>query len=399
MADVTLVEGACLYHITLPMQVGFRHSVANRRHSDSVVLEISLDGITGIGECAPRYYVTGETSAVVIDACKAVDMGCLFRLLRSLDGQEFLARLRTGELEEEIGLRGGNNLACLFETALLDYLSHRENLNLHQILGSQEEQGGGDEAQSLPIAVSQVIDLGTNVGIFLAERGPFHFVKLKASDSINRDLWTAKAIRRALDDNIPMMIDANMSWRFDDALSNIKALRDVGVDIFEEPLPKGSLASLAKLRQQTGARIMLDESLCSLDDAQDIMAANACDLFNIRVAKCGGLFRSAGLIEFAREHSFAYQIGVQVAEVGPLIAASRYLAFHYRDQITLEAGQADRFFSEMTVSPAPRIDRTTNRVSPLAGPGFGMSLNSTARPFATTIYKKDGQGWQSISGC
>lgn len=385
---------ARLFHAALPMQVGFAHRAARRRRSDSLILRISLDGVSGIGECAPRAYVTGETSDGVTEALQCVPMRTIFDRLRNTEDQELLALLREDGFEKTFGIVGGNNLVCLLETAVLDLLGHRLQLGVREMLptGPQDSASRGE-----PLPVSQVIDLGITADDFLDSRGPFHFVKIKASGAIERDARTVTAIRENLCPSIPVMVDANMSWTYDAALANMKVLRDRGADLVEEPLRKGAWAELRELRRNTGVAIMLDESLCTLDDARIAVEAKACDAFNIRVAKCGGLINSARTIDYARQNGIEFQIGVQVAEVGPLINAGRALAFRHRDAITVEAGQSDRFFSHMIVSPPPVVDRTTNTICPIEDAGVGLILNNSANPYAVLEFTEDKGQWQPLT--
>lgn len=132
--------------------------------------------------------------------------------------------------------------------------------------------------------------------------------------------------------------------------------------------------------------------MCTLDDVRSAVARQACDAVNVRVAKNGGLLNSARIVEYARDRALGFQIGVQVAETGPLINASRALALRSPDALTVEAGQCDRFFEEMVVSPRPLVDRAANTVSPAPGPGFGLRLNSRAEPWATLAWTSG--GWQ-----
>jgi muconate cycloisomerase len=51
-----------------------------------------------------------------------------------------------------------------------------------------------------------------------------------------------------------------------------------------------------------------------------------CDLFNLRLSKCGGFIPSLRLAQFAREHGLGYQLGCQVGETAILSAAGRHFA-------------------------------------------------------------------------
>ncbi|MEU0271525.1 enolase C-terminal domain-like protein [Streptomyces sp. NPDC006307] len=400
---------ARLYRVALPMRVGFDHPAARRSTSDSLVLSLTVDGVTGLGECAPRAYVTGETTASVTEALHRVPMDRLFARLREVPPEELLARLRADGFEAALGLDltaagpeteaegaegaegAHNNLLCLLETAVLDLLAHRLSVPATDLL----PDAGFPEPATLP--VSQVLDLSLGVDTFLDTRGPFHFVKVKASEDIDRDVRTVGAIRDRLGPKVPVMVDANMSWTPATAVPYARRLRDAGAELVEEPLPRRSWDALRTLRRESGIRVMLDESVCTLADARAAVAAEACDAVNVRVAKNGGLLNAARLVAYARGAGLAFQIGVQVAETGPLINAGRALAFRSPDALTVEAGQSDRFFPgpEMIVAPRPLVDRRANTLAPPPGPGFGVRLTPSAAPWAVLTWA-DGR-WSPIT--
>ena len=86
---------------------------------------------------------------------------------------------------------------------------------------------------------------------------------------------------------------------------------------------------------------MLDESLCGMIDAERALAGGWCDLFNLRLSKCGGFIPTLRLAEFARRNGLGYQLGCQVGETAILSAAGRHFATSVRDIRFLE-GSFDR---------------------------------------------------------
>ncbi|MEV6259576.1 enolase C-terminal domain-like protein [Streptomyces sp. NPDC051784] len=367
---------ARLHHVELSMRTPFDHPAARRRTSDSLVLRLSAAGVEGIGECAPRRYVTGETTTGVRAALERVDFDAVFARLTRRDPAELLGLLHRDGLARAFGLDGGNNLLCLLETAVLDWLGRRLGVGAGTLVP------GGASRVPDSLAVSQVLDLSLDAEEFLATRGPFHFVKIKASDDIGRDVRTVRTIRAGVGDGVPVMVDANMCWTPADSVGHARRLAGAGVDYVEEPLPKGSWEALRVLRRDGGVRIMLDESVCTARDARTAVESGACDAFNIRVSKNGGPLPAAGLAAYAREQGVDFQFGVQVAEVGPLINAGRALAFGRPGALTVEAGQSDRFFPEMIVAPPPAVDRATNTLAPVQGTGWGMDLAGSAERWA-----------------
>jgi len=73
---------------------------------------------------------------------------------------------------------------------------------------------------------------------------------------------------------------------------------------------------------------MADESLVTVDQARQLIAENACDLFNIRLSKNGGLAGSLAIAKLAEEAGIKIQVGAQVGETGILSAAGRTFAAH-----------------------------------------------------------------------
>ncbi|MFF7935710.1 enolase C-terminal domain-like protein [Streptomyces sp. NPDC007940] len=369
---------ARLYHVELPMRTPFDHPAARRTTSDSLVLSLSAGGATGLGECAPRSYVTGETTASVRAALERVDFDALFARLTERPPRELLASLHENGFARTFGIDGGNNLLCLLETAVLDWVGRRLEAGGRDLL----PPGPAEERAARRLPVSQVLDLSLDTEEFLATRGPFHFVKIKASYDVEHDARTVRTLRDKLGDDVPVMVDANMSWTPANAVGHARRLREAGVDYVEEPLPKGSWEALRTLRRDGGVRVMLDESVCTAQDARTAVESGACDAFNIRVSKNGGPLPAAGLVAYARENGIRFQFGVQVAEVGPLINAGRTLAFAHPDALTVEAGQSDRFFPRMIVAPPPAVDRDTNTLRPAGGTGWGMDLAGHAERWA-----------------
>ena len=386
---------ATLYKVAMPMTVRFDHPAKSRSASDSLLLRLEIDGATGIGECAPRAYVTGETTDSVTAALRSVPMDRVFSHVRASEPSELLAALLRGGVAGVFGVSGGNNVICLLETALLDLLGRRLGLPAEQLVPDT----GAPQVSPAVLRISQVLDLSLDVEEFLASHGPFHFVKIKASGDIGRDVRAVAAIRKHISEQVLITVDANMSWTREEAHGHLRRLRDSGADFVEEPLAKGDWEGLAQLRTEAVLGIMLDESVCTPAQARTAIKAGACDAFNVRVSKNGGPVTAARLIDLARSNGIAFQIGVQVAEVGPLINTGRALAFVHSDAMTVEAGQSDRFFpdAEMVVAPRPAVCRKTNTVLPPPGPGFGLHLTDRALSRASLHLAEGSAYWRPIS--
>ncbi len=76
---------------------------------------------------------------------------------------------------------------------------------------------------------------------------------------------------------------------------------------------------------------------------------NACDLFNIRLSKCGGYIPSLRLAQFAKQNKIGYQLGCQVGETAILSAAGRHFAGSVSDLVAVE-GSYDRHLVKESLS-------------------------------------------------
>jgi hypothetical protein len=135
--------------------------------------------------------------------------------------------------------------------------------------------------------------------------------------------------------------------------------------------------------------IMLDESLTSVADAQAAIAAETCDLFNIRLSKCGGFLNSLRLAAMARSADLGYQLGCHPGESGILSAAGRHWACSVAYIRYLE-GSYDRYLFHRLLTNeditfgygglAPAIDK----------PGLGVTINEA-------VLREQTLAWQEFA--
>jgi muconate cycloisomerase len=145
----------------------------------------------------------------------------------------------------------------------------------------------------------------------------------------------------------------------------------------EQPLPYADVEALAEVRRQVHTPIMLDESLCGTVDAQRAAEHGLCDLFNLRLSKCGGFIPSLRLAQFARQHGLGYQLGCQVGETAILSAAGRHFAASVGDIRYLE-GSYDRHLVREALATKDLTFGWGGRAAGLPGPGLGILMDTKA---------------------
>ena len=174
-----------------------------------------------------------------------------------------------------------------------------------------------------------------------------------------------------------LRIDANEAWHCDTLEARVAPLLPLGISSVEQPVPHAEVDGLASVRGRLGVPLMLDESLCSLGDAERAIDKGTCDLFNIRLSKCGGFVPSLRIAAMAHRAGMGYQLGCQVGETGILSAAGRHFATSVAGIRYLE-GSFDHFLvaERLTVD-----DLTFGRggwAPALRTPGLGIEIDQSA---------------------
>ncbi|WP_454965125.1 enolase C-terminal domain-like protein [Arachnia propionica] len=357
---------------SVPMMRAFDHALARRTTSESVLLRIEESGRVGWGEAAPRSYVTGETVQSVLARLTSARTQALAREAASLEDDEFVAWCRTdafGPGAGETGLEPAARAAV--GTALLDLKSRQTGRPVHDFLAMAAPTLA---TQPRTVSMTQVLDLSTDPQDLLATKATGRWAThIKAKVGAVEDVVTrVRAIRTAIPPTTTLSLDANASLRLEDWAPLLDTLVELGVAWIEEPVRIRDWAEMRALRQR-GMAVMLDESFTSHEDMELALEHQAADFLNVRVSKCGGPLRAAAMAETAVAHGLGYQVGVQVAELGPLWAAGRALATHLDGSVAREGGQQDRWFATPLTEPPYAVDRDNWTIAPLPGPGLGVT--------------------------
>ena len=107
--------------------------------------------------------------------------------------------------------------------------------------------------------------------------------------TLAQDAARLAAVRDAVGDDFRLMVDANQSFAFHDALLRARMLADHGVVWFEEPMPADDLSGHARLAAQSPVPIAVGESLYSPGQFADYLRAGACSIVQVDAARVGGI--------------------------------------------------------------------------------------------------------------
>jgi muconate cycloisomerase len=186
-----------------------------------------------------------------------------------------------------------------------------------------------------------------------------------------------KRLRFWLGRKFDLRIDANEAWTCANLEEKVAPLRPYGITSIEQPVPHEQVDGLAALRGRIGIPLMHDESLCSLVDARHSIDRGTCDLFNIRLSKCGGFLNSLRIAAVAHQAGLGYQLGCQVGETGILSAAGRHFATSVANIRYLE-GSFDRFLVKERLTVEDITFGFGGLAPALTGAGLGVTIDEQA---------------------
>src|SRR5262249_24825798 len=279
------------YHVRIPLKRTIKHASHERTESDNVIVRCILsDRSKGFGEGLPRDYVTGETIDSALDLLKRSDLNAQVESCRDFVAAVALAeRLKLAAIAGDDRECMGNTARCAVEIAILDAFGHAfgEPLtHVTKLIAPELYQPRERVQYSGIIATSR--GMKARLAVSVMRLYGFRQIKVKVGIPGYDDVPRLRSIRRWAGRKMDLRVDANEAWTPADAVERIRELQRFRITSVEQPLRHEDLSALADLRREVQTPIMLDESLCSMRDAEAAVEKKACDLFNLRLSKYGG---------------------------------------------------------------------------------------------------------------
>jgi muconate cycloisomerase len=302
--------------------VPFDSLQTRRRQADSIIVCLEGEnGVTGLGESAPRRYVTGEDTASVRELLRYVFSPILFAAeVPDLDGaSDTLAQCEAACRQQGIG-------------AYLSALSAVDLALMHSLQqnGCPKEHLYGPQVRrqlrfsaSVPFLPLDLIETFFPV---LNAKLDISILKILIDDNLEQNTERVKRIRDLAGPHQELRLEANGKLSFKQVSRQLDRLLPLGITAVEQPLPPNHDADLPRLRRAYGIKMIADESLASMDDARRLIETGGCDVFNLKVSKCGGIVRARAVANMAAAHGIRCHIGTHVGETELLGAAGRRIA-------------------------------------------------------------------------
>lgn len=363
---------AAIHLVEVPLRAPFRHAAHERRASLNLV--VGLQGETGAwgwGEGVPREYVTGESAqgcfAAALEAARAFAWPTIETPEQVAPALEQVA---------DALLPQAPSARCAFELALVDLAGQTFGMAARDVVARLAQRLQLPlRPPTAPVIHSGVIGEGSLGAVTVKALKMRLFglreIKIKVGSDARADRARVRRLRRVLGPRADLRVDANGAWTPGQAEAAIAALAPFRLSSVEQPLARGREEELPGLRRAVRVPIALDESLCSLEDARRAVAQGWCDLFNLRLSKCGGMVSALRIYAEARRAGLGAWLGCMVGETPLLSAAGRAFAAAVDGLRHVEGAYDRHLLAALPFGPAVGFGRG-GRGAALPGPGLGV---------------------------
>jgi L-alanine-DL-glutamate epimerase-like enolase superfamily enzyme len=371
-----------MWSLAIPLKHSFRHATAVRGVSEPLIVALELaDGTIGYGETHPRSYVTGETIddtrktlrdvflPLLVDA-RPPHFGEVIELAASLPCTNDEGRVITAA-------------RAAVEIALLDAYGQAFGRGLESVAGWLDETWLGPPGSLATARFGGVVSAESPAHVAASLRKmrlirlPHFKLKVGDADDAARVDAAVRALRRGLrNGNVTLRLDANMAWSLDVARERLTAWESLPITCVEQPLARNRWEEWGELASATNLPLMADESVVTLEDAEQIVAYRAASWLNLRLSKNGGLMPTLRLALLARHHNLTCVVGCMVGETSILSAAQRRL-LQILPGIDYAEGNFGRLLLADDVVRKPLRFGWAGRWGRLDGPGLGITVETS----------------------
>jgi L-Ala-D/L-Glu epimerase len=270
-------------------QLKFRHpftiSKGTKTHQPTLIVELEHMGIKGYGEAPAIAYYNIPVEKMIADLEAKKMFVEKFAFTNPERYWHYLHHL----------IPNNHFLVCALDIAAWDLYGKLKGKPLYQLWN-------GDISKNPITDYTIGIDSIEKMVAKLKEKPwPIYKIKVGTAD----DIAIVKALRE--NTNAILRVDANAAWDLETALQLIPQLKELGVELVEQPLAKDNWEGMKVLYKESPLPLYADEACVYEQDVEKCK-----DHFhgiNIKLTKCSGITPARRMISKARELDLKVMLG------------------------------------------------------------------------------------------
>ncbi len=255
-------------------------------------------------------------------------------------------------------------------TAIWDARGKALGVPVYQLLGGKKKPirayfGGISLGYQAPDSLAEE-------ALAVVARG-YSALKLRLGDTPRKDVARVRAVRRAVGDEVDIMVDVNTKYSYQQMLHLLPDLEACGVYWIEEPFPPDALRDYTLLAQRTRIPIAAGENHFLRYQARQFLETEAVQIVQVDVAKCGGISEHKKIADLAAAFRRPFAPHTSVSAISH--AATLHVATACSNTLIYEAGPTNVFKNEV-MSGGPEVG-ADGCVEASDAPGLGVEVDES----------------------
>lgn len=290
-----------------PYELKLRHvftvATYSRTTTPDVQVEITYDGVTGYGEASMPQYL-GQTVQSVTAFLQKVDLSQFNDPFQLEDILAYVDGLSPGDTAAKAAV----------DIALHDLVGKLLGAPWYKIWGLNKDK-----------APSTTFTIGIDTADVVKQKtrecaNQFNILKVKLGRENDKEM--IETIRSVTD--LPIAVDINQGWKDKEkAIDEIFWLKEHGIVMVEQPMPKELRDDIAWLTEKSPLPIFADEAIQRLKDIKNV--AGAYSGINIKLMKCTGMHEAWKMLNYARAIGMKVMVGC-MTETSCAVSAAAQLS-------------------------------------------------------------------------
>ncbi|SIN67647.1 chloromuconate cycloisomerase [Parasphingorhabdus marina DSM 22363] len=287
--------------IDLPLHRIQKFAAVGARTTAVVLIRITTeDGLEGIGECC-----TPSGPWWAGESVESIKLMIDDHITPQIVGEDVF-NIRGIVRKVDRVLFGNAFAKAGVEMAFLDLQGKIANIPVCNILGGKQRSS---LQCSWPLATglaeAEIEEAESQIA-----SGRFNLFKLKMGFlDPEQDVARACTVARSLEGKAKVRADPNESWDEATCKWAIPKMENAGIDMIEQPVARWNFDGTARITERSNSAIMMDESVCTVQDMLRIAQLHACDLVSLKIMKSAGLWNSRRIADIALSSGISIYMG------------------------------------------------------------------------------------------
>ncbi len=286
--------------INLPFEYPFTISGGRTKtHQPSLIVSLAIADFIGYGEAPAIYYYNISVEQMIADLESKKNFVEKFALTEPERYWHYLHHL----------FPKNPFLVCALDMACWNLFSAMKNISLYKLWNI--------EWKNIPLTDYTIGIESIEKMVEKMQAHPLPIYKIKVG--FDDDVQMIEALRKH--SNSIFRVDANGGWKLKEAIEKINSLKDLGVELIEQPLAKENFDDMKILFEKSPLPLFADESCVMENDVEKCV--NYFHGINIKLTKCSGITPALRIIKKARDLNLKIMLGsMNESSIGSAALAS-----------------------------------------------------------------------------